>query len=315
MEAEAELKQAFALEADTMRPKQLDLRAITRHGRRKRSLKGLTLVAAAVASIVGVTVLGVEVWEDTRPKGETLSPVAGPDGNEELQLEAAESVKHFFTVLDAPDERKSWDLLTPAAQQRIGSLSKWEAKRSKVTSFLSWVAAPEVDVTLARLPASEGDLYVATATAPPADGKALLQAIPLSLSDDGFLIDLASAEFGRTVSLEPLNPVFMGAVAPADPDCTGEGCSRDLPELQKVSDGDVLSVSVAPVRQIDQIWMAVGSQWVAEPTLSPDGAGVLAEATFDGSDVETGQTVFLVAVRTPGGLLEAFGYRVMHEEE
>lgn len=306
MEIDRIVRERLALEASTMQPRYLDLGIVTGQGRRIRVLRRLMTGASIAACVVGVWLVATAVGEGD--KGTTLHEVVAPDATRAaLDAEATETVKAFVSAVDDRNENRSWEFLSSNAQQRVGSLDDWAQKRNEVSRFLSWIAAPEVDVVLTQLPLESGDRFVATAVAPPADGQALLQAVPLIQSGDGFMIDLVSADFRRSVSLEPLNPKFYSGVS-----C--ESCPEGISKWPEVRDETLFSVALEPAGEVDDVWFAVGSEWVAAAEAAAENDRMIAEATFDGGEVEPGEKVFLVAIQTNAGLLETYGYRVVYTQ-
>ena len=314
MDIDAALRARFASEAEAMEDRQLDLASITRHGKRKRMGTRVLSVAAVVAALT-VTTFAVSSLMGSATKGETLPDLAQPQGGvtQALVNEADETLTRFLKeTADSEGSVKSWALLTEDAQERVGSLSEWDKERKNVSNFLSWAPGPDVRVVLTQLPPSTGDRYVATLVAKPEGGNAFLQPVPLIRAPDGFLVDLASPDFVRSVSLEPLNPRFMAAAV--SPGCSpGEDCAVELPEWPVVKDGDLFGVALEPAEKIADVWFAIGSEWVAAAELSISGERVVAEATFDAEGVTPGEQVFLVAIRTDDAF-ETYGYRVNYEE-
>lgn len=308
MDIDAAAKERFASEAERMQPKHLDLGAVVGRGRRMRATRRMVSAIAVAASLAAILLVGTQLWEGGRQSGETIPELVAPMAqNAALDAEATETVKRFISALDDPDERRSWELLAPGTQDRIGSMARWAQQRGKVSSFLSWVAAPDVDLVLTRFPPVSGERFVATAVAPPADGRALLQPIPLVHNGSGFLVELASTDFVHSISLEPLTPRFESG-------CAGEGCSDGLPEWSQISDGDLFRVALEPGEKVADVWFAVGSEWIADAELTLSDGQAIAEATFEAGEVEPGEKVFLVAIRTDE-TFEAYGYRVTYERE
>lgn len=312
MDLESALRARFAAEADAMENRPLDLDFITARGNRMRNG---TRVLAAAALLVGlaVTSFAVSSLTGSDPKGETFAGPASVAGSAALSAEAEEAVHSFLreTVADTGGST-SWEMLTQDARDRVGSLREWNRERQDVYGFLGWALGHDVDFVLTQLPPSTGDRYVATLVAEPNDGSALLQPLPLVKTPDGFLVDLASPSFVRSVSLEPLNPRFMAAAV--SPDCSpGDDCAVELPEWPLVKDGDLFGVAIEPAEKIADVWFAIGSEWVAAAELSSSGERVIAEATFEAEGVTPGEQVFLVAIRTDGAF-ETYGYRVTVED-
>lgn len=310
MDIDAVLRARFAAEADAMEERELDLGTIVRRGKRVTVVNRGLGFAAVVAAVAVTSVVVTSLWGGSATKGETFPELAGPRGQAvALEEDAAEALTRFVKEAGDSEARGSWDLLTGGAQERIGSLSEWERERKSVYSFLSWILEPDVNVVLTRVP--PGDKFVATAVAPPEGGKALLQAVPLVRMPNGeFLVNLASTSFSRSVSLEPLSPVFMSGVAPVP--CSGENCDG-APEWPVVRDGDLFGVALEPSEKVADVWFAIGSEWVAIAELNFSDGRVVAEATFNAEGVTPGEQVFLVAVLTDE-ILETYGYRVTYEE-
>ena len=312
MDVDAALRASFLSEAEAMEDRRLDLAAITRQGKRKRAGKRVFAVAAIVAGLA-VTSFAVSSLTGSDIKGEAIPDLALPQGQatEALRTEAEQVLTRFLKeTADSEGAKESWELLSDDAQGRIGSLRVWERERKDVDSFLSWVLGPDVEVVLTSFPPE--DRFVATAVAKPEGGSALLQPVPLVKTPDGFLVDLTSTSFVRSVSLEPLSPRFTAAAV--SPDCSrGEDCAPELPEWPVVKDGDLFGVALEPSEKIGDVWFAIGSEWVAAAELSNSGERVVAEATFDGEGVTPGERVFLVAIQTDEAF-EVYGYRVAYEE-
>ena len=314
MDIDAALRARFASEAEAMEDQHLDLAQII--GRGKRARAGTRVFAvAAVATALAVTTFAVSSLTGSSTKGDTIPDPAGPQGQvtEALMSEADQTLTRFLKEAgDSGGGADSWELLTHDAQQRIGSLIEWNRERADTYGFLSWALAPDVDVVLTKFPPAAGDRFVATLVAKPEGARGLLQPVPLVHTADGFLIDLASTSFVRSVSLEPLNPRFMAATASAD--CSpGEDCVVELPEWPVVKDGDLFGVAIEPSEKIGDVWFAVGSEWVAAAELTISDGRVVAEATFEADGVTPGVQVFLVAIRTDDAF-ETYGYRVTYQE-
>ena len=312
MDIDAVLRARFAAEAEAMEERELDLDSIVRRGKRVTVVDRGLRFAAVVAALAVSTFVATSLWGGSGTKGETFPDFAAPPGQmAALEVDASEAVTRFIKAVGDGNARGSWRMLTADAQNRVGSFSEWERERRGVHSFLSWVLAPDVDVVLTKFPPAAGDRFVATAVARPEGGRALLQPFPLVRMPDGqFLIDLASTTFDRSLSLEPLNPVFMSGVAPAP--CPGDDCN-ETPEWPVVRHGDLFGVALEPSEKVGDVWFAIGSEWVAIAELDIAENRIVAEATFDGEGVTPGEQVFLVAIRTDE-VLETYGYRVTVEE-
>jgi hypothetical protein len=290
-------------EASRMRPRALDRSKIVVTARRRRLIRGALVSTMTVASLGLVASLGVAVWDDMHPKGRTIVGTLSPASLAELETEATRTLKSFVRSLAAERVDPSWDLLSSRARLRIGSRDEWDSARRSFASFLRWVPRDDVDVVLAAIPSSSNDRFVATAIAPPSDGAALLQPLALVRDGDSFLIDLASADLSRSVSLEPVYPEFMSMPACAPPECA----EIDWEDIHR---GDSFSVILTPANEVETVWFSVGSEWVSEAQIERGDSDVVAEATFDGSGVDDGVKVFLVTIENRDGSLVPYGYRV-----
>lgn len=266
-----------------------------------RSRRRLYLVgaASAVLCVLGLLTAGVLSITGTARQSQPVDPAA-PDS-----LVTEERVRpvlgSFVDGLRTGDTSATWDLLTPRAQDELGSLDEWRKRQGDVRYLFTWIGERPFDLYVT--PVLEDTAIVTAAETEPHRDSWLLSTFTVQDVSGELLFDL---DLRREISLLPEVPRIVSL----EP-CSGEGCPSLESLRPEISDGQDLSVLLSPPDQVSEVWFGLGGDsWVTEADLTEADEGVRATVAVDTGNVPR-ETVFVVAiVRTDGGI-DSYGYRVV----
>jgi hypothetical protein len=260
----------------------------------------------AVATAAAISVWGGSLLLEA-PVGRTLPPSGGAESSFTID-EADRRVEAFVNAIMDENRDGSWAMLTSRSQERIGGQQNWAQTVAELRSEIFWIEADATRLWTTRLPGRDRETFLATFTAPPQDGSALLEVFTLEEDSEELAIDLKRR---YDISFTPEAPVFMACQTPCEPE-------EQWPTIRA---GDTFSFLLERMQEtftttIDDVWFTVGdNDWVGKARLIEGAKEVRAQVTFEPVHVNPGQNVLTITVETSDGSLETYGYRAIYEDD
>jgi hypothetical protein len=304
MSIEEKLRVEMRIAADAMPERFHELPPTLRVAKRSLRVHRVALVGL-MATVAVLAFWGVSAITQERT-GTTLPP-AGPNQRAFSDGEVETAIESFRDAIMGNDLVASWELLTLRARQDLDR-ETWGREVNELQNELSWIEVDAERLWITKLPRQGSETFLATYTAPPKDGSAFLEVFTLVEEGGELRVDL---DRRMEISVLPESPLFMACSVPCDP-------QEMWPEVRA---GQTFSFLLERLEQtftttIDHVWFTVGEEgWIAEARLIEQPKAVRAQATFEPSQLTTGENVFTITVETSDGALETYGYRVIHAGE
>ena len=280
---------------------------------RRRYVAGVLLVGAVVMGFLVVTSLQIsDVLDGTKRvdpvEGEDREgPVPVPTPVEPLPRDRVQRTLNEFVegVRDGHDAR-TWDLLTPRAQEAIGGLDRWRDAQQDIRYLFTWIGRRAFDLYLT--PVGSAASVVTIAEQEPHGTSWLLTPFLMREVSGDVRVDL---HLGDPVSLEPEVPRFEAGRA-CEP---AEDCASPEELRPTITPGESLSVLLQPAEQVDEVVFALdGDHLLAPVELSETAEGVRATSRLEDGAGLPRETIFVVAILRSDGGVDSYAYRVIVEQ-
>lgn len=278
---------------------------------RRRYLAGLFALGAVVTGLLIVT--GVQV-ADVLGGTNRIDPVKGEEreGPEPMPApveplprdHVQRTLNEFVEGVRGGDDARTWDLLTPRAQEAIGGFDRWRDAQQDIRYLFTWIGRRAFDLYVT--PVGRATSVVTVAEQEPEGTSWLLTSFAMSEVSGEVLVDL---HLGDRISLEPEVPKFEAGM-PCETECPSPEELRPT-----ISPGQSLSVLLQPEEQVAGVTFALEGDHLLSPVdLIEEGGALRATSRFEGGAGVPRETIFVVAILRSDGGIDSYAYRVIVEQ-